>query len=290
MTRSERDAVVRKFIQHSKEQAETSKSAIQAMQEALSVSEEQRQKQNNVSKASSDRLQKLLVEHDKLESENKRLSADVEKLTNELTTSREKASQLLSQVREDNQKEWLKREAMFKTTIRKMQKELRASKKRTVKEEIDCQCENSGSTKEGGGELANNGAAFRVRGTVIRPLLSKGQKIGKGVRIGAESVETEKGVPSAISFCSSSAQTENNCRDARKRFPTQTKGVLKPSKYMGNSSLNAPDTLDTMRCPRPIDAFKGKTPSKNRAEFVRGNGGARGLQEKLRQVRSPLHV
>jgi len=42
---------------------------------------------------------------------------------------------------------------------------------------------------------------------------------------------------------------------------------------------------------RPIDAFKGnKTPSKNRAEFVRGNGGLRGLQEKLRQVRSPTFL
>ena len=315
MTQNEREHVVRSFVNQSADRAEKSKSAIQAMQEALNLSEVDRRKLSESCRESKIRLQKALADQERLEEENRRLANRVTQLTEELQQSREQSDQLLNHVREENQKEWLKRETMFKNTIRKLQKQLRAERAQEVKNpgttvvpKVDRECR----------ALQPVPAKVRVGNTVIRPVSHS----TPSNRLPLLAAQLNGSVPSQKVTVLSPPQTseglksdENRGRVSPPPPSAAIRGILKPKRVFGSNSLrlngqvadkkvkaavrSKPQKETGIQLPqgiliskecsaRPIDAFKGsKTPSKNRAEFVRGNGGLRGLQEKLRQVRSP---
>ena len=317
MTQSEREKVVRTFVNQLADRAEKSKSAVQAMQESLALSEADRRKLSQSCRESNIRLQNALVDQQRLEEENLKLTNQVKQLSEDLYRSREQADQLLNQVREDNQKEWLKREAMFKNTIRKLQKQLRSERA------------HSGKNKDSGTDAASKAGTtcqvlqkvppkVRVGNTVIRPV----SRSSSSDRLQPRASQISTQVPSQkIAVPPSSQKDQSN--ENRHRVPAPppsvaVRGILKPKRVFGNGNLrskgqlpndqakvlveNEPYKENCTQLPvgisaskectvRPIDAFKGnKTPSKNRAEFVRENGGLRGLQEKLRQVRSPTFL
>jgi archaellum component FlaC len=309
MTQRDREAVVKNYMKHTKEQAEKSKTAIQAMQEALAVSENDRRKLSESARASSNRLQESLAKQQQLEQENKKLSAEVATLTEELKTSREKSNKLLEQIREDNQKEWLKREAMFKNAIRKLQKQLKAvqqnSKQGEGKEGIETVKETTTQPK-----LIKVAPSFQVGRTTIRPVVQQPHPAFRRTKIpepktkSSEKQKNERQHRSSMVVFGS--ENDENCSQHAHFTNSSTstmEGILKPKRMFGQTgelkSIMKKPTQQEMaksfagpatsgRAAHPSDAFKGgKTPSKNRAQFVRGNGGVKGLQDKLRLVRSP---
>lgn len=122
MKQDDRDSVVRALETHSQH----SKSAIQAMHEALTKSETERRKMEKSCLEVDRRLQAALADQQRLEEQNAALVQQVEHLSHELAESRQHASELLRQAQEESKKEWLKQEAMFKNTIRNLKKRIRA--------------------------------------------------------------------------------------------------------------------------------------------------------------------
>ena len=307
MTQSERGAVVKDYIKQSKDQTEKSKSAVQAMQEALVVSETERRNISSTLKSTSDRLQTALSKQQELEQENRQLSSKVQSLTEELKESREEATRLLNQFREDNEKQWLKREAMFKNTIRKLQKELRVEKKKTTSS--DDSVENAPINQvTSSRNKASDSSSLRVRGTVIRPVLQDNVNVmnrsnpptnatgNAEVRkpnrfLDKPGIKLQK-IENRLGRAATKPAPEVLQPKCMFRSATTYKPIEKMMLKTTQDSRTEIPTDEAQRAPsvvvRPIDAFKGKTPSKNRADFVRGNGGIKGLQEKLRQVRSPI--
>lgn len=305
MTQNQRENVVRSFVDQFADRASKSKSAIQAMQEALDLSEAGRRKLSESFRESKVRLHNALAEQQRLEDENHRLANQVTTLTGELQQSREQADKLLDQVREENQKEWLKRETMFKNTIRKLQKQIRAEKAK------------EGNNTPSGGTIVPDGSSECRTVAPVTPQVRVGNTIIRPVSRG-ELSDRHRAFPSNHREASERLENDENkgCEPPPPPRPVIAEGgILKNKKVLGSSNftlngqaadkkvktvirsnakkesgIQAPSGVCVSKSysARPTDAFKGtKTPSKSRTEFVRGNGGLRGLQEKLRQVRSP---
>ena len=73
MAQPDREAVIKTFVNKSAEQSKKSRSAIQAMQEALDVSERKCKKLSEASRSSEARLQSVLADQQRLEEENRQL-------------------------------------------------------------------------------------------------------------------------------------------------------------------------------------------------------------------------
>ena len=329
MTQSDRESVVRTFVRQTEHQAKKSKSAIEAMQEALAISEGKRKKLSEACEASNMRLHNALAKQKRLEEENQLLAQRVHQLTDELQASREQADQLLRQAREESQREWTKKEAMFKNTIHRLKKDLRAEKQRNATSE-NSNTTNTTSTGDKESECRTLQVVpppVRVGNTVIRPFRGAPRAVGNRSNLSSSSSSTKPNENThssraIVAVPPPPPPTQIECKENASKAtvpppppaPPATQGILKPRTVFGNGQSRSnsqpavgkvkvtvrkqPQKAEESPLPagvrvakdqnaRPLDAFKGKTPSKNRAEFVRGNGGIQGLKDKIRQVRSP---
>lgn len=353
MTQQDREGTVRALETHSK----NSKSAIQAMHEALTKSENERRKMERNSLEIDQRLQNALTEQQRLEEQNLALARQVEQLSKELEQSRQHAVDLLRQAKEESKKEWLKQEAMFKNTIRKLKKQIRGEKDSVsfeVYQEVVQRADHlqkqldEFKIKERSSDPSNSGANCRALQPIPPPV-----RIGKTVfRPVTRTIHVPSTrPPSTVTTASSESNEKTSSRntDQLTKAPP-AKGLLKPcikprkeaenkensgrvalpppppppvsksgkvqtKTVLGNRSTNGHETLRSNtkatvsktpqkpvggqlpagirvaseeRTLRPNFAFKeARTPSKNRTDIIRQNGGLRGMQQKLAHVRSP---
>jgi hypothetical protein len=328
-------------------QSKASKTAIQAMQEALQTSEKERRKMSESQRQTETRLQAVLRNEQKLEEANRQLTQQIRQLTQELEESRATADRLLQQAREQHQRDWLKRENMFKTTIRKLQKQIhgeqalvplqvyRAAVERAERLEHKVQkLDNKPVPAKGSTLVPRPSAPLRIGNKVLTPILRNRQSslarqpkkpqlptskvlILPTVKTIPKTKENDENVFRPKSLVPPPPRRVGNkgafksiLRNGSKVVPSltppQESKVLKVS---GNKPLTSnafkPDKEQYQKQPgklrvsmssdqapvRHSFAFsQGKSPSKNRTEIIRQNGGLRGMQEKLRQVRSPTPV
>ena len=306
MTQKDRETVVRKFVAQTAVRSETSRSAIQAMQEALNVSEAKCRKVSESYHATHARLQIVLANQQRLENENRSLTNQVRVLTEELQQSRRETDTLLAKAREENQKEWTRKETMFKNTIRMLQKQLRAEKnKQSTGTAIVAKVDNNSRA------LQPISAPVRVGNTVIRPVLDSKSAPRRSQQPIKQSTPSLQLVHKQTTSSSKvphppqpSVENKENAGKAAPPPPPPTQGILKPKRVLEDNSSQvnkqAPKVEAFVRKPQQdennplptsvrvaVDTSNIKTPSKSRAEFVRANGGLRALNAKLRQVRSP---
>jgi hypothetical protein len=327
-------------------QSKASKTAIQAMQEALQTSEKERRKMSESQRQTETRLQAVLRNEQKLEEANRQLTQQIRQLTQELEESRATADRLLQQAREQHQREWLKRENMFKTTIRKLQKQIhgeqalvplqvyRAAVERAERLEHKVQQLDSKPVPAKGTTLVPRpSASLRIGNKVLTPILRNRQSslarqpkkpqlptpkvlslptvqtIPKTKQNDENVFRLKSLVPPPPRRVGNKGAFKSILRNGSKAVPSltppQESKVLKVS---GNKSLTSNASTPDKEQPgklrvsvvvpssdqapvRHSFAFsQGKSPSKNRMEIIRQNGGLRGMQEKLRQVRSPTPV
>lgn len=138
MTDGDRAAVVKALETHTK----NSKSAIQAMQEALNKSQGERRKLEKSSVECNMRLTSALAEKERLENDNTTLEERIQQLSKDLADSRVHFNELVRQTKEDCNKEFKKREMMFKNTIRILQKRNNNSVSSEVHAQVVQQAEN----------------------------------------------------------------------------------------------------------------------------------------------------
>lgn len=290
--------VVKTFVGQTADRSEASRTAIQTMQEALMNSEAKCKKVSESYRAEHARLQSVLADQQRLEEENYRLANQVRELTAELQQSREDTDRLLAKAREENKKEWMKKESMFKNTIRILQKQLRDEKnKEKVSTEIVPMEATNSRTRQ---------PVVRVGNTVIRPIVTNKPALSSRdhhsnrpsdaiVSVAAKKQShADKPVPPPPPPPLESIENkENGCKVQPGSKPTSLKGVLKPKRVLRNSTsiANGPGPA-----PAKIKAFVrrpqkdantssgAKTPAKTRTEFVRANGGLRVLQAKTRAL------
>ena len=306
MTQKDRESVVQTFVKDTALRSAKSRSAIQAMQEALNVSESKCKKVSESYRTTHNRLQNALADQQRLEHENRRLTNEVQVLTEQLQQSREEADNLLSKEREENQKEWLRKEAMFKNTIRMLQKQLRVEKNKL-----------KSSTDNESRALQTVHAPVRVGNTIIRPVVDNKsaaprhvQKPFKQSTVTLQLTNKETG---SIKVPSPQQQIEKENAGKVPPPPPPLEGAHKPKRVLGNSSsrMNAtalpgkvkafvrkPQNSGNAQVPPSVGVTNdsssrlsatsnSKTPSKTRAEIVRENGGIAAMREKVRQLRSP---